>query len=99
VAEFGELALDQFMSRLATFTDPNPVARSYPAPAVYAITFPPAVVVKTPTLELLVALQLGAPPVQGTAIFPVVTSWNAVGKLVARRYNTKFASPCLCPVC
>lgn len=62
--------------RLATFTDPNPVAKSYPAAADHAGVVGDAVLTRTPLAAVLL-LQFVEFPTQGTELLPLVTSLNA----------------------
>src|SRR5713226_6177484 len=64
------------LSKFATFTDPSPVAKSYPVAVLYAKVVPPAVVARTPYTfaAVLVLLQFGLPPWQATEILPFVVS-------------------------
>jgi hypothetical protein len=104
--------VDHLLIRFATFTEPSPVAKSYPSVVLYAGVITPATVVSsTPTPPELVLLQLTAPPAHGTEILPLVTSLNtqvvagpsvelqlAKASLLASEYNVTFALPCLWPV-
>jgi hypothetical protein len=64
--------LTQAVNRFSTFTDPSPVARSYPVPVVNAGTFFEST--STPFVFAVVLLQLGDPPAQGTESLPLVMS-------------------------
>src|SRR2546422_598913 len=62
------------LTRLAAFTEPSPVARSYPAvvaQAGEAVFFGSTRTPKPPTTVLL---QSGEPPWQATELFPLTTS-------------------------
>ena len=65
----------QPFTRLATLTDPSPVARSKPEMVVNAARdgLPDTRMPYWPEAEL-VLLQFGEPPAQMTELFPVVTS-------------------------
>src|SRR4051794_5208551 len=52
--------VDQFVTMAFTPIDPQPVARSKPGPAEYPFSFPP---------------EQPDPPVQATALLPLVMSW------------------------
>ena len=67
------------VARLATFTEPRPVARSYPVAVVHAGVVGDAGLTRTPLVPAVVLLQLGEVPAgefaaQGTELFPFVTS-------------------------
>jgi|SRR5216684_94002 len=68
------------VARLATFTEPNPVARSYPgiaplpAAVVHAGVVAEAGLTSTPFVLAVVLLQFGLPPAQGTELLPLVMS-------------------------
>ena len=68
-----KLGVDHLLIRFATFTDPNPVARSYPAPAANAGTsgVPDT---NTPNPPVVVLLQFVEAPVHGTEMLPLVMS-------------------------
>ena len=65
----------QLFTKLATLTDPNPVAKSYPVVVVYAAVagLPETIMPYWPE-AVLVLLQFGEPPWQITELFPTVTS-------------------------
>src|SRR5271157_266655 len=65
----------QLFTKLATLTDPNPVAKSYPVVVVYAAAagLPETIMPYWPE-AVLVLLQFGEPPWQATELFPTVTS-------------------------
>src|SRR5580704_9059219 len=68
-------AVPQAVARFVTFTVPRPVAKSYPGVVVKAGVFvAPLVVTNTPSVPLVVLLQFGEPPAQGTELLPFVTS-------------------------
>src|SRR5262249_4961188 len=79
----------QFTAIANASTDPSPVARSYPVPALNPLS--------TPTLPAPVE-QLGLPPLHGTAIVPVVTSWKTAPDCPARLYSRGFGFPLRLPV-
>src|SRR5260221_832288 len=60
------LAVVQPLIRFVAFTEPSPVARSYPIPAVNA-GLPP--LTSTPNPPLVALLQFVEPPAQGTELF------------------------------
>jgi hypothetical protein len=62
---------------LVTFTEPSPVAKSYPAAVVHAGVVGDAALTRTPVAPAVVLLQFGEVPAQGTELFPLVTSLNA----------------------
>ena len=70
-------------TRLFALTEPNPVARSNPAPAEYAMVpviapvfgFKVSSIPRAADLEF-VLLQPWVPPIQGTELFPKITSLN-----------------------
>src|ERR1700688_1978344 len=73
VAEAVNPTPPQAAARLAMFTVPRPLARSYPEVAVHAGT--PALAITPYWLAtVLVLLQFAVPPWQATEIFPVITS-------------------------
>ena len=61
----------QLLTRFATLTEPNPVAKSYPVVAGYAALLPETMMPYCPEVLLL---QLGAPTRQITELFPTVMS-------------------------
>ena len=63
--------VDHLLIRLATFTDPSPVARSYPALATNAGAVPDT---STPNPPVVVLLQFVEAPEQGTEMLPLVMS-------------------------
>src|SRR4029077_4082459 len=65
------VAVVHLLIRLATLTEPSPVARSYPVPVANA-GFP--LDTTTPNPPLLVLLQFVEPPAHGTEILPLVMS-------------------------
>jgi hypothetical protein len=69
-------AVDHFLTRFATFTEPKPVAVSYPVDAFHAGVVPPALVARKPysLAAELVLLQSGESPKHATELFPVTTS-------------------------
>src|ERR1700682_472895 len=59
-----------FVTRLFTFTEPSPVARSYPAPAVHASVDALLGSRRTPLLPEIAELHAGVPPAHGTLLVP-----------------------------
>jgi hypothetical protein len=64
----------QLLSKFATFTDPSPVAKSYPGAVLNACVEPPLVVAMMPNCPEFVLLQFGLPPPQATETLPFVVS-------------------------
>ena len=69
------------VARLATFTEPRPVAKSYPAVAVHAGVVADAGLTRTPLVPGVMLLQFGEVPAgefaaHGTESLPLVTSLN-----------------------
>src|SRR5579859_122625 len=62
--------------RLVTFTEPRPVAKSNPVAAAHAGVVTEPVLTRTP-VPVVLLLQFGEFPTQGTELFPLVTSLNA----------------------
>src|SRR5258708_1810259 len=60
------------VARLATFTEPSPVARSYPVAVVHAGVVEEAVLIRTPLVPAVVLLQFGELATHGTELFPLV---------------------------
>ena len=72
-------AIGHCVARLATFTEPRPVARSYPVAVLQAGVVADAGLTRTPLVPAVVLLQLGEVPAgefaaQGTELFPFVMS-------------------------
>jgi len=72
-------ARGHWVARLVTFTEPRPVAKSYPAAVVHAGVVGEAGLTRTPLVPAVVLLQLGEVPAgefaaQGTELFPFVMS-------------------------
>src|SRR5882724_8610430 len=65
------------VARLATLTEPRPVARSYPAVVVHAGVVTEAGATRTPLVLAALLLQFGEFPAHGTELLPFVTSLNA----------------------
>src|SRR6266566_8007571 len=65
------------VARLVTFTEPRPVAKSYPVAVVHAGVVAEAGLTRTPLVPEVVLLQLWEVPAQGTELFPLVTSLKA----------------------
>ena len=65
------------VARLATLTEPRPVARSYPAVVVHAGDVTEAGATRTPFVLAVLLLQFGEFPAHGTELLPFVTSLNA----------------------
>ena len=63
--------------RLVTFTEPNPVAKSYPVAVVQAGVVVAAGLTRTPVVPVVLLLQFVEFATQGTELFPLVTSLNA----------------------
>src|SRR5437899_13018628 len=63
-----------WVARLATFTDPRPVARSYPVAVVQAGVVAAAALTRTPLAFAVLLLRLGEFPAHGTELFPFVIS-------------------------
>jgi hypothetical protein len=68
------------VARLVTFTEPSPVAKSYPVAVVHAGVVGEAVLTRTPLVPAVLLLQFVEFPAQGTELFPLVTSLNAHGE-------------------
>src|SRR6267154_1991608 len=72
-----------WVARLVTFTEPRPVARSYPGSAplpaavVHAGVVAKAGATRTPLVLAALLLQFGEFPAHGTELLPFVTSLNA----------------------
>jgi hypothetical protein len=67
--------LNQLFTKFETFTEPKPVARSYPAAALYAGAELEGPTSK-PTVVATVLLQFGDLPVHGTELLLFATSLN-----------------------
>ena len=67
------------VAKFATFTEPNPVAKSYPVAVVHAGVVVAAGLTRTPVVPVVLLLQFieVEPPTHGTELFPFVTSLNA----------------------
>src|SRR6266436_5568444 len=65
------------VARLATLTEPRPVARSYPAVVVHAGVVTEAGATRTPFVLAVLLLKFGEFPAHGTELLPFVTSLNA----------------------
>ena len=63
--------VDHLLIRFATFTDPSPVARSYPVLATNAGVVPDT---STPNPPVVVLLQFVEAPLHGTEMLPLVMS-------------------------
>ena len=101
--------VDHLLIRFATFTDPSPVARSYPALATNAGAVPDT---STPNPPVVVLLQFFEAPLHGTEMLPLVMSLKTQVALLelplvpllelqlekvslfAIAYNVVFALPC-----
>src|SRR4029077_5341815 len=70
-------ASGHWVARLVTFTEPSPVAKSYPVPVVHAGVVVEAVLTRTPLVPAVLLLQFVEFPVHGTELFPLVMSLNA----------------------
>src|SRR6266853_2968646 len=62
------------VARLATFTEPRPVARSYPVAVVQAGVVAAAALTRTPLALAILLLQFREFPAQGTELLPLVMS-------------------------
>ncbi len=62
------------VARLVTFTEPSPVAKSYPVAVVHAGIVGEAVLTRTPLVPVVVLLQFVEFAAQGTELFPLVIS-------------------------
>src|SRR5882762_7402139 len=67
-------ASGHWLAKLVTFTEPSPVARSYPVAVVHAGIVGEAVLTRTPLVPAVVLLQFGELAAQGTELLPFVTS-------------------------
>lgn len=65
------------VARLATLTEPRPVAKSYPVAVVHAGVVAEAGLTRTPFVLAVLLLQFGEFPAHGTELLPFVTSLNA----------------------
>jgi hypothetical protein len=59
---------------LATFTEPSPVAKSYPVAVVHAGVVEEAELTRTPFVPVVVLLQFAELAAHGTELFPLVMS-------------------------
>jgi len=64
----------QLFTKLVTFTEPSPVAKSYPVVLLNAGVAPPVAVAMMPNCPEFVLLQFGLPPAHATELLPLVTS-------------------------
>jgi len=64
-------------ARFVTFTEPSPVAVSYPVPVIHAGVVVLLGLTRTPFVAEVVLLQLSVPPEHGTESLPFVTSRKA----------------------
>src|ERR1700687_2344830 len=67
-------ASGHWVARLVTFTEPSPVAKSYPVAVVHAGVVGEAVLTRTPLVPAVVLLQFVEFTAQGTELFPLVIS-------------------------
>src|SRR5712692_4987075 len=65
------------VARLVTFTEPSPVAKSYPVAVVHAGVVTGAGLTRTPLVPVTWLLQFEDLPTQGTELLPLMTSLKA----------------------